>query len=207
MRNPFDPEEYDPNDPFSPSIRGDTHAAVAQALEDLGIDAEDDSPFDNPPDYLSFNRDLGRLLYPDTDPDDASSITTGEIGDRLRGLRLDDRHGTPVGVVYVRNYGKTLQVRNDADDADVDLTAKQGTFSGGAKANLLEPYSGEVVEIGGAGKRVKLQRHRPDRRSRPRGLPLRVGQSPRVPHGDDRRSRRRTEDSQHDDPFGKLRGH
>ena len=158
MPNPFDPDYYDANDPFSPSARSMAYAAAVQALADEAEAAEDDSPFDNPPDYLSFNGELGRLLYPYTDPDsgDPEDVTTGEIGDRLRGLRLDDLDATPVGKVYLRNIKQVLEARNDDDDAYTDWRAKIAYVTSSVKSNLVEPYSGDIVEIGGAGKRVKL---------------------------------------------------
>ena len=129
MPDPFNPDNYNFKDPFSPSVRGMVHAVVA-AMADETANADDDSPYAAIYAlYPTFNRELGRLLYPYTNPADAEDQSIGEIGDRLMGLRLDDLYGTPVGKVYLRNIAQALQVRNDDDDAYANFAALAGTFN------------------------------------------------------------------------------
>jgi len=141
MHDPFDADDYDPSDPFSPSVRGMVHEVV-RALADETAAAADDNPYAATQAlHPSFNRELGRILYPWTDPDNAEEQSIGEIGDRLKGLRLDDLLGSPVGRVYLRNIGQALEIRNEADDAYTGIVTDSVT------AKTVKADTGETIDV------------------------------------------------------------
>lgn len=63
---------------------------------------------------------------------------------------------TDVHDTFLRNAAGVLRVRNLADDDFRDMAAKKGEFSDRVKTNLVEPKSGDVLQLGGSGQRVKL---------------------------------------------------
>ena len=156
MRDPFDVEEYNLGDPFAPSVRGAVYAAlqpIIDSLTDTSFSAIDNDSYASGASMsgLTYDATLGRLLYPQVSATDPDVQTVGEIGDQLRGLRLDDLAASPVGGVYLKNIGETLEVRNEADTAYRDMLAD--TIKGNAveapvvTATSLKAGSGETIDV------------------------------------------------------------